>query len=44
MSEPSPESIAFSKLTIGIHSLAFNKDKKMGEWLTGSVTENGSTI
>ncbi len=44
MSNPSPETIAFSKLTIGIHSLTRNENNKKGEWFTTSLTANGSKI
>ncbi len=44
MSDHTPETIAFSKLTIGIHSLACNKKAKQSEWITSSITDNGSKI
>jgi len=44
MSDQTPETIAFSKLTIGVHSLTFNKKSNNGEWHTASLTDNGSKI
>ena len=47
MSRPSPESVAFSKLSIGVHSIERklqNDNDKNGAWVTETLTENGSTI
>jgi len=46
MSDPTPESVALSKLTIGIHAIEQVSDhsKKTSCWVTKSLTENGSKI
>ena len=46
MSDPTPESFAFSKLTMGIHSIeqVIEGTKNTPQWVTTSLTENGSKI
>ncbi|MDP7008433.1 MAG: HWE histidine kinase domain-containing protein [Phycisphaerales bacterium] len=41
MSEPTQESIALAKLSIGVHSIKKNAN---GAWVTVSITENGAGI
>ena len=46
MSDPTPESVAFSKLTMGIHSIeqVTGDTKNTPNWITTSLTENGTKI
>jgi len=46
MSDPTPESVAFSKLTMGIHSIeqVTVGTKNPSNWITTSITENGTKI
>ncbi|MBC8202745.1 MAG: PAS domain S-box protein [Planctomycetes bacterium] len=44
MSDQTPELVAFSKLTIGLHSLVLSEKAKQSEWMTASITDNGLKI